>query len=293
MRERSRKKMIMPELSGLRVEDAQIVLRNSGFSPARVRFVESYEEDGSVTHQYPMRGQLVAPGELIELKVAKRSYIRFLPQIYQVDTAVGNSFLKEYLWIFQHIVESLTEKLDNAHEYYEPLNTPPDFLPWLASWVAMTLDIDWEEEKKRRMIRAAASLYAWRGTKHALVEMLKIFIGKEPTIEENTWPYDGFRVGVSSTVAEDTIILPPINMDHCFIVHVPVKDDEITEEMVVKVHNIINMERPAHTMYFLQFKREADKARAQHFMQIGAVSTIGVHALKYDEDESTTEEPGE
>ena len=285
MRERVRKRLVMPDLKGLRVEDAQVLLTSSGFQEARVRFVESYETLGTVVDQHPLKGQLVQSGGLLEIQVAKRSYLRFLPQIFQVESDIGNSFLREFMWVFHHITESLTDKLSDGHRYYEPLNTPEPFLSWLASWVALSLDVDWPEVKKRKLIRAAAELYQYRGTRKALREALKIFIGKKPTIVENDWPYDGFRIGVSSTMGEDTVILPPIDLDYCFVVRLPFKQDEITEEMVVKVHNIINMERPAHTMYFLQFETEEEKAKPQVFMQIGAASTIGMVELRYDEEE--------
>ena len=119
--------------------------------------------------------------------------------------------------------------------------------------------------------------------------ILEIFVDKAPRIEENAWPYSGFRVGVTSSVGEDTIILPPINMDHCFMVHIPVGADEITEEMVVKIHNIINLEKPAHTTYFLQFQTEEERAAPQVFMQVG-VSHLGVPDLRYDEVDDTSED---
>lgn len=290
MRQRVHKKLVMPEVIGLKEDDAQIMLSNAGFlAKARVRFVESYDPNGSVVQQHPMKGQLIDnDSPQLEIHVAKRSYMAYLPQIYQVDAAMGNSFIREFLWVFQHLSESVSRKLDRSHTYYDPLECPPDFLPWLASWVALTLDVDWPVVKKREMIQAASEMYKYRGTSRALREVLSIFLGKPPRIEENAWPYAGFRVGVSSTVAEDTIILPPINLDHCFMVHIPVKSEDITEEMVVKVHNIINMEKPAHATYFLQFQTDEDKAIPQVFMQIG-VSSLGVADLRYDEDEEVPE----
>ena len=283
----------MPELVGLRQNDAQIVLGNARFRPASVRFVESYEEIGTVVHQHPMRGQLVDNDSEVWIHIAKRNYVQYLPQIFQIETATGNSFLREYLWVFQHQFESITEKLDHGHRYFDPQETPDKFLNWLASWVALTLDIDWPTIKKRKMIKAASEMYKYRGTRRALIEVLEIFLGKRPRIEENAWPYNGFRIGVSSTVAEDTIILPPIKLDHTFMVHIPVGPDEITEEMVVKVHNIIKLEKPAHATYFLQFKSDDEKSKPQLFMQIG-VSAMGVADMRYseqEEDEQALEAP--
>ena len=289
MQERVRKKLIMPDLIGLRERDAQIMLTNTGFNTGEVRFVESYDDIGTVIQQDPIKGQLIDSSTPIAINVSKKNYIRFLPQIYQTNSSMGNSFLKEYLWIFQHLVESISSKLDDNHEYFDARYTPEQFLPWLAGWIALTLDIDWEPTKKRQFIRSAAQQYKYRGTSLALTEMLHIFVGKRPVINENTWPYRGFRIGVTSTMGEDTIILPPLNLDHCFIVELPIRHDEITEEMVVKVHNIINMEKPAHTTYFLQFKTDGDTARPQLFMQIGISSTIGDAKVTYEEEPTDSE----
>jgi phage tail-like protein len=285
MRERVRKKLIMPDLLGLNQRDAQVTLRNAGFSPSRVRYIQSYEALDTVVEQVPLKGQLLGSNDDIEIKVAKKSYLQYLPQIFQVDSAMGNTFLREYLWIFQHIFDSINELIDNGDKYYDPRETPSEMLSWLASWVALSLDVDWPDLNKRKLIQNAAAKYRNRGTRRALEEMLGIFVGAEPKIEENTWPYPGFRIGVTSTMGEDSMILPPLNLDHCFVVHVQQTVNEISEEMVVKVHNIINMEKPAHTAYCLQFSSDAERPTPQTFMQIGVASVVGTAAADYEEAE--------
>ncbi|MBT9557728.1 MAG: hypothetical protein IV100_16960 [Myxococcales bacterium] len=54
----------------------------------------------------------------------------------------------------------------------------------------------------------------------------------------------------------------------------------------MKIHNLINMEKPAHATYFLQFQTEERRATPQVFMQIG-VSSLGVPDLRYDDDETS------
>jgi len=287
MQERLRKKLVVPDLMHLRTRDAQIMLTNQGFNEATVRFVESYDDVDTVVRQEPLKGQLIDAHTPIEIHVAQQSYLRYLPQIYQLDNAVGSSFLREFLWVFQHVLESTTAPMVDGHRYYDPRETPKEFLPWLASWVALTLDVDWPESKKRKMIQAAAKMYRYRGTRRALEEVLAIFVGKRPRIEENTWPYRGFRVGVSSTIGDDTLILPRINLDHCFIVRFPMGPSEMNEEQIVKIHQIINKEKPAHSTYFLQFDTQEDVIRPQVFMQIGTLG-IGVSSS----EDNTTEDSG-
>jgi phage tail-like protein len=70
--------------------------------------------------------------------------------------------------------------------YFDPLQTPKDFLPWLASWTAFSLRADLSPEKQREFLAKIISLYRRRGTKQNLVELLSIFTQArpEPTVEE-------------------------------------------------------------------------------------------------------------
>lgn len=81
--------------------------------------------------------------------------------------------------------------------------------------------------------------------------MLSIFVGMELKIEENIWLYLGFWIGVFSIMGEDSMILLLFNLDYCFVVYVLKVVNEISEEMVVKVYNIINMEKLVYIVYCL------------------------------------------
>ena len=79
--ERRGRKVIVPELTGMRLRDAQIVIAQAGFANAdgqpnvQVRYVEAYAEDFQVVAQSPIRGQLVdgaAPRVLGSISTASR-----------------------------------------------------------------------------------------------------------------------------------------------------------------------------------------------------------------------------
>lgn len=189
----------MPPLEGYDLRKAMKILRTAGFplDKVRVRFIESEEVRGLVVRQYPDAGEKIdMTNDLyqMELCVSDSSAIDFLPSIYQRSDITGRNFLKDFLWIFQHIFNQTREKLDNIHTYFDPLETPADFLPWLGSWVAMVLDEDWPELKKRNLIRKAVELYHLRGTLRGIRIYLKIFTGVEPTIHENYWPFEGIQI---------------------------------------------------------------------------------------------------
>ena len=156
-------------------------------------------------------------------------------------------------------------------------------MQWLASWTAFTVDLDWPEPQKRALIKRAVDLYRIRGTKRGLALFLKLFTGHEPDIAENTWPFKGFRVEgegaeEGARIALDSVVLPPVDLAHCFVVTMPIKFEEVTPELVIRIHAIIQLEKPAHTHYYLQFKEEKGDVELREFFAIGVRSGIGIGA---------------
>ncbi len=245
----------MPELAGLRLRNAQLMLVNAGFREAqiRVRYEEAYRPEDEVIRQQPQPGALVATHESVELVVSRRSLLHHLPQVFQkADSGGGRHFLREFLWIFDHIFADLQRTIDGVHRYFDPLEAPPEFLAWLADWVALAIDQDWPEAKQRRLVQQAIGIYGYRGTVRGLKLFLSIFTEVEPRVLENQWPYRGFRVG-EIRIGLDSIVLPPVNLAHCFMVEVPAAFTDASDAMILKIHDIIRMEKPAHAAYYLTF----------------------------------------
>ncbi len=247
-------KAVVPDVKGLHVDNAIVTLRNAGFTRHRVVYDEGYEAENTVMAQLPLKGQLALLQDEVTLRVSKRSILRFLPSIYQQPSSENDpGYLRRFLYIFQHIQESVLANVERAQRNFNVLEADPDVLPWLAQWVAFPMDPDWSPERRRKMLRSVAELYKIRGTKQALVRMLDVFTGVRPEIEENAWPFKGFRIGVTSRTSIDTVILPTMNLAHSFIVHFPKSYDDIGEGTAHKIHEIIRMEKPAHTVYYVHF----------------------------------------
>ena len=270
--------MVLPDLTGLHLEDAKAVLRNAGFTSWRVQYSEEYADEFAVVEHRPRAGSLVERGRLIELTIARQSLLQFLPQIYQQVAATGTSFLRGYLYVVQQLSDGVNERLDHLDRLFDPRSADPEFLPWLASWIAITLSPDWDEQQRRRMLLAATRLFPFRGTARAIREFVRIYSGAAVVIEENTWPFNGFRIGVHSTIGLDTVILPPMNLAHCFVVRLDRPASEVLEDEIIKIHQIIQAQRPAHTTYFLAFPDEVDTGEMGVFMEIG-VAPIGSEAV--------------
>lgn len=178
------------------------------------------------------------------------SYLQYLPALLQSD-----NFLGRFLLAFEEILSGLEssnshpniidsnssdslgleEIIDNIHLYLDPSKTPDEFLPWLASWVAVTLREDWDLRAKRDFISKIVPLYRLRGTKAGLEQMLKIFLGNQNE-EVRIYEFD----------------LPA----HYFQVELELASQDLKEyrrkEKIARA--IIDKEKPAHTFYALQIQ---------------------------------------
>jgi len=195
----------------------------------------------------------------------------YLPALYQADP-----FLERFLLAFEKILlgredgimfPALHDQLGNsipfhgtslegaiAHlsTYFDPNETPTEFLSWLAGWVALSLRDDWLEDEKRRFMNQIVPLYQKRGTYAGMIEMLQTYTGGMGVeVSELTAP---LQIGVTSHVGVDTAIGggPP----HYFRVKIilqSLKDLDLTRRKQI-ARAIIDQEKPAHTYYDLEVK---------------------------------------
>jgi phage tail-like protein len=112
--------------------------------------------------------------------------------------------------------------------------TPPELLPWLASWLGLALDERWPEDQRRALILAAVDLYQWRGTRRGLSEFLRLYTGLTPEIVEP-------GVGRRGATAADAFRI---------IVRLKVPDPAQVDRAVIEA--IIEAEKPAHIGYTLE-----------------------------------------
>jgi phage tail-like protein len=279
----------MPDVVGQPLRKAKLLVHNAGLVVDAITFQESYETRDNVLAQKPMRGQMVYAGDKVTLTVSRESYVKWLPSIYQRADINGRNFYRDFLWIVQHLFGTVEEILDVIHEYFDPYEAPEKYLPWLASWSAMVLEEDWPLEKKRRLIRKAIELYRIRGTVKGIKLFIALFTGHEPDIKENVWPFRGWRIGTTSEIGVDSVVLPPVNLAHTFVVEMPVSYKDVSPEAVIRIHEIIQMEKPANTQYYLRFAAEGGGHDLSEFMAIGG-GVIGGIGLGAEDAEVITDE---
>ncbi|HSN77447.1 MAG TPA: phage tail protein [Anaerolineae bacterium] len=207
----------------------------------------------------------------------------YLPAIYQDDP-----FLGQFLLAFEKILlgrggdgvpfpeegggfpaQGLEETIAGLAAYYDPMQTPAEFLPWLAEWTAFTLRAALPIDKQRQFIANIIQLYRWRGTKQNLQNLLAIFTTGAPTISES--PGEEFQIGVHATVGEDTYLSG--GPAHYFRVTIalPRMAESLRSRQLQIARALIELEKPAHSFY--------DLIPISPTMQIGVNSTVGVDTL--------------
>ncbi|NEO08388.1 phage tail protein, partial [Moorena sp. SIO3I8] len=154
---------------------------------------------------------------------APSNLLQYLPEIYQ-----SKPFLGQFLLAFEKILlgpekdgvnssdkgsdKGLEQKIADIHTYFDPQQTPKEFLPWLASWVALSLRADLSLQQQRDFIANIVERYRFRGTKANLQALLDLFIEGTPTITETTIPETidaEFQIGDSQLLNQNPQQLPP------------------------------------------------------------------------------------
>lgn len=159
------------------------------------------------------------------------SYLRHLPQVYGQDP-----FLGRFLLAFETVLSGtpgrpgLEQAIEGVGGYLDPATTTEEFLPWLASWVGLSLRADWDAATRRAFLREIVPLYRLRGTKEGLRQVLMLYTGQPVTINDDLEPAHFFTVELTLAQADPDLVAR-------------------TEQIA---RAIVDQEKPAHTYYALQ-----------------------------------------
>jgi phage tail-like protein len=115
----------------------------------------------------------------IKAYLPRLSYLRYLPAIYQEDES-SKEFLQRFLSLFETFFTDVDEEIISFTKFTDSNATPDDFLPWLASWLALSIDENWTNKAIRELIKRAPALYRKRGTRKGLEEIMLIYLDHVP-----------------------------------------------------------------------------------------------------------------
>ena len=95
---------------------------------------------------------------------------------------------RRFLFIFQHLMTTVTERIDGLSQITNPMVVDPKFLPWLASWVDFALDEALPLHQQRELVRRSIRLHRTRGTTEGIAEMIRVLTSAPVVIEEHQRP---------------------------------------------------------------------------------------------------------
>jgi phage tail-like protein len=93
-------------------------------------------------------------------------------------------FLEQFTAGLDIVLAPIIATLDCLDAYVDPEVAPPDFVGWLGDWVGLRLDEDWTVERRRRLVAAAAVLFAARGTAHGLSDEIELYTGGAAEVDD-------------------------------------------------------------------------------------------------------------
>jgi phage tail-like protein len=202
-------------------------------------------------------GEIMA-SESVQLTIfGKGKYLQNLPEIYEQD-----DFTSHFLMLFESFWKPISQQIDQVDSYFDPDLTPPEFIPWLASWIGLPLDASLPIERMRALIKEAIMLFQCRGTTQALRTYLEIYTdGKVKIIEHRA---RNFILGVDATLGMD-IALGTQNQTNAVSIdlHIPHNElvrSEYSETMYQrKMTELVRAMVPAQTVFNVTctFKKQA------------------------------------
>lgn len=239
----------------------------------------------------------------VVLLVPVRSYLRFLPGIYRgavptqrrdvtaiaersarqwgeravartsAVTAQSTDQFRRFLFLFQHLMTTVTDQIDQIPSLTDPLTADPKFLPWIASWVSFELDGSLPLHQQRELVRRSIRLYRSRGTREGLREMIRVLTAAEVGVVERKRP-KAAALGAMTLAGGRNIEEryrrgepPP-----CYIVRtdrvstsffsVTLEDHdrfkarfgERAEGVLRRISQIVTNEKPAHVTFTIEFE---------------------------------------
>jgi phage tail-like protein len=229
-----------------------------------------------------------------EMSINNSDYTKYLPATLQADEIVDR-----FLWAFEQILTGrnlfpennpgiiehsssnppgIEAVIDSIHTYFNPDLTPEEFLPWLASWVALSLRDDWKTPTKRKFIKQIVPLYRLRGTQEGLREVLSLYLESVELLDEKL---------DKQKKADKIKIYQADYFPDCYFqveITLPKVEDSRYWQVVRIAKAIIQQEKPAHTYYGLKIQVPSMQITGNIYpLKLTSAGAIAVNVTKKPE----------
>jgi phage tail-like protein len=209
-------------------------------------------------------------------------YLRRLPKTFSRDERAA-SFLLRYLAMFEGFLGETEARGVDRDLLLDPRSAPYECIPWLASFVGLMLDERWStapspngkapHDARREFIKEAVWLFRYRGTMTGLKRFIEIYtripviiiehyrmrgvgaavLGDTGAAFTSSIVGVGFRIG--GAIGSDTPAPLEGSVEDAFRTHAHrftvIILAVLTAEQLDVVRNIIEVHRPAHTIFDL------------------------------------------
>jgi phage tail-like protein len=188
------------------------------------------------------------------------SYLEhYLPAIYSEDP-LWSPFFERWLANFEGLYTNLEDKIEHVAELFDPRAAPAEGLEWLACWFGLVLDPQWDEQRRRLLIRHIDQLYRRRGTLYGIEIAARLYL--DPVVTNSLFDPNCLGTGtvriVEQFLTRDTgglVYGDPGSARtsaggtaYRFSVLVP---HDLDDEQLDMVRRIVELEKPAHTDFSL------------------------------------------
>jgi hypothetical protein len=131
------------------------------------------------------------------------------------------------------------------------------FLPWLAQWVALSGAALLPLERQRRLVGRIVPLYAWRGTRRYVTELLRFYVPENTEIRVEDQEFAGLTLG-TSRIGVDAWLEQ--GRPFWFKVTIRLPDtagggerrSHGRTDWPARIRQVVDLAKPAHTTYDLE-----------------------------------------
>jgi phage tail-like protein len=119
-----------------------------------------------------------------EIEFPRVGSIRYLPAVFGAEP-VSCDFTERFLALFDTTLSGTERTIDTEARFFDPLSAPAerdgrapgDFLTWIAGWIGIAFDRNWDIAKRRHFLKHVGALLDRRGTLEGLRAQLLMLLG--------------------------------------------------------------------------------------------------------------------
>lgn len=203
--------------------------------------------------------------ESIRIFLPKRSWLGYLPEVYQSDP-VSNSFVERFLGVFQSLYDDMDGDIRDVSRHFDVDVAQGEFLQWLAEWIDIDNSYLWNEEQLRYLLRHGVELYRARGTRRSLAAMVELYTGAKPYIVERC------MLNRYAGDARTASLIASLYGEHSYMVTVVVNERDVpSTEQYKTLLKIIESVKPAHV--------EVNLVALKPYIFLGQYSYLGMNSV--------------